>query len=276
MKHIVIIGNGISGITAARHIRKMCNDRITIISSETQHFFSRTALMYIYMGHLQYAHTKPYEDFFWKKNKLELMFDHVEKVNCDAKNLQFKSGQSIKYDILIIASGSRSNKFGWPGQELQGVQALYSYPDLQLMELNSKGIKKAAIVGGGLIGIEMAEMLSTRNIEVTFLVREPEFWSVVLPLQEASLISQHIRSHRIDLRLNTELKEIQNDGNGKVKSILTNNGEEISCQFVGLAVGVCPNIEFLKDSGIKTNRGVLVDEFLQTNIPDVYASGDCV
>jgi NAD(P)H-nitrite reductase large subunit len=276
MKHIVIIGNGISGITAARHIRKVCGDRITIISSETQHFFSRTALMYIYMGHLQYAHTKPYEDFFWKKNKLELMFDHVEKVNCDAKNLQFKSGQSIKYDILIIASGSRSNKFGWPGQELQGVQALYSYPDLQLMELNSKGTKKAAIVGGGLIGIEMAEMLSTRNIEVTFLVREPEFWSVVLPLQEASLISQHIRSHRIDLRLSTELKEIQNDGNGKVKSILTNNGEEISCQFVGLAVGVSPNIEFLKDSGIKTNRGVLVDEFLQTNIPDVYALGDCV
>src|SRR5688572_19712833 len=264
MKHIVIIGNGISGITAARHIRKMCNDRITIISSETQHFFSRTALMYIYMGHMQYAHTKPYEDFFWKKNKLDLMFDHVGKVDCDTKSLQFRSGLSIEYDILIIATGSKSNKFGWTGQDLRGVQALYSYSDLQLMEQHSKGIKKAVIVGGGLIGIEMAEMLSTRNIEVTFLVREPEFWSVVLPLQEARLVSRHIRSHHIDLRLNTELKEIQNDGNGKVKSILTNKGEEIVCQFVGLAVGVSPNVEFLQGSGIKTNRGVLVNEFLQT------------
>jgi len=276
MKHIVIIGNGISGITAARHIRKMCNDRITIISSETQHFFSRTALMYIYMGHMQYAHTKPYEDFFWKKNKLDLMFDHVGKVDCETKSLQFRSGLSIEYDILIIATGSKSNKFGWTGQDLRGVQALYSYSDLQLMEQHSKGIKKAIIVGGGLIGIEMAEMLSTRNIEVTFLVREPEFWSVVLPLQEARLVSRHIRSHHIDLRLNTELKEIQNDGNGKVKSILTNKGEEIVCQFVGLAVGVSPNVEFLQGSGIKTNRGVLVNEFLQTNITDVYAVGDCV
>ena len=72
MKHVVIIGNGISGVTAARHIRKRSDHRITIISSETPHFFSRTALMYVYMGHLKFEHTKPYEDWFWKKNKLDL------------------------------------------------------------------------------------------------------------------------------------------------------------------------------------------------------------
>ena len=72
MKHIVIIGNGISGITAARHIRKLSDYRITVISSETEHFYSRTALMYIYMGHMKYEHTKPYEDWFWEKNRIEL------------------------------------------------------------------------------------------------------------------------------------------------------------------------------------------------------------
>src|SRR5688572_6641931 len=112
MKHIVIIGNGISGVTAARHIRKGSNHRITIISSETQHFYSRTALMYIYMGHLKYEHTKPYEDFFWKKNKIDLLFDHVEKVETPSKALTLKSGNRITYDVLIIASGSKSNKFG--------------------------------------------------------------------------------------------------------------------------------------------------------------------
>ena len=72
MQHIVIIGNGISGITTARHIRKKSDHRITVISAETDHFFSRTALMYIYMGHMKYEHTKPYEDWFWAKNRIEL------------------------------------------------------------------------------------------------------------------------------------------------------------------------------------------------------------
>lgn len=276
MQHIVIIGNGISGISAARHIRKQSNHRITVISSETEHFFSRTALMYIYMGHMKYEHTKPYEDFFWKKNKIDLLFDHVDKVESHSKCLHLKSGKKLHFDRLIIATGSKSNKLGWPGQDLKGVQGLYGYPDLQLMEENSKSVQHAVIVGGGLIGIEMTEMLLSRKIPVTFLVREPEFWSIVLPLQEANLISRHIRSHQVDLKLNAELKEIQADNNGRVKSITTTKGDVIECQFVGLAVGVSPNIEFLKDSGIETKRGILVNEYLQTNIPDVYALGDCV
>lgn len=276
MKNVIIIGNGISGITAARHIRKRSNYNITVISSETEHFFSRTALMYIYMGHMKYEHTKPYEDWFWKKNKIELVRDHVEKVNTSTKSLQLKSGKEIKYDTFIIASGSQSNKFGWPGQNLKGVQGLYGYPDLQLMEENTNGITQAVIVGGGLIGIEMAEMLLSRKIAVTFLVREKEFWDNVLPKQEANLISRHIRSHHVNLQLETELKEIIGDESGNVQSVITSKGEHIPCQFVGLTVGVSPNISFLKDSGIETKRGVLVNEFLETNIPDVYALGDCV
>ncbi len=276
MKHIVIIGNGISGVTAARHIRKNSDYQITIISSETRHFFSRTALMYVYMGHLKFEHTKPYEDFFWKKNRIDLVFDHVVKVNAERQQVDLKSGNTLHYDALVIASGSRSNKFGWPGQDLVGVQGLYSYNDLVLMEGNTKAIKHAVLVGGGLIGIEMAEMLLTRGIRVTFLVREPEFWSSVLPMEEARLITNHIRSHHVDLKLTTELREIISDHEGKVKAVKTEKNEIIECQFVGLAVGVSPNIEFLSDSGIRTNNGVLVDSYLQTNIPNVYAIGDCV
>ena len=276
MKQIVIIGNGISGITAARHIRKQHNHKITVISSETEHFFSRTALMYIYMGHMKYENTKPYEDWFWKKNKIELLKDHVEKITTALKSLQLASGKEIKYDTLIIASGSKSNMLGWPGQDLKGVQGLYGYPDLQLMEENSKGIRQAVIVGGGLVGIEMAEMFLSRKIAVTMVVRENEFWDNVLPQQEANLISRHIRSHHVNLQLGTELKEIIDDQNGRVQAIITNKGETIPCQFVGLTVGVSPNISFLKDSGIETKRGILVNEFLETNIPEVYALGDCV
>jgi NAD(P)H-nitrite reductase large subunit len=154
VKHIVIIGNGISGITAARHIRKRSDHRITVISSETEHFFSRTALMYIYMGHMQYAHTKPYEDFFWEKNRIELKHARVAKVDFGTSELHFEDGEKMVYDDLILATGSQPNKFGWPGQDLKGVQGLYSFQDLETMERDTKGISNAVIVGGGLIGIE--------------------------------------------------------------------------------------------------------------------------
>ncbi|XOV93165.1 MAG: NAD(P)/FAD-dependent oxidoreductase [Bacteroidota bacterium] len=275
MQHIVIIGNGIAGITAARHIRKLGNDKISVISGETDHFFSRTALMYIFMGHMKYEHTKPYEDWFWKKNKIELIKGWVKTVNFEGKLLQFESGETLSYDKLIIATGSKSNKFGWPGEDLNGVQGLYSYQDLESMETNTKGISHAVVVGGGLIGIEMVEMLHSRHIPVTFLVREDSFWDMFLPPEESGMINNHIREYGIDLRLNTEVEEIINDGTGNVKAIKTKSAEIISCEFLGLTVGVSPNIDFLKDSKLEVDKGVLVDDYLKTNIDDVYAIGDC-
>lgn len=275
MRKIVIIGNGISGITTARHIRKLSDDAITVISAETDHFFSRTALMYVYMGHMKFEHTKPYEDWFWEKNNIELVRDFVTSIDTKAKQLELTDKGQMDYDVLVIASGSRPNKFGWPGQDLQGVQGLYSYQDLQQMELNTKKIDHAVIVGGGLIGIEMAEMLLSRNIPVTFLVRESSFWNIVLPNEESQMINRHIRKHHVDLRLDTELKEILSDDNGRVKAIITSDGEEIPCQFVGLTAGVHPNIEFVMSSDIETDRGILVNEYLETNIQDVYSVGDC-
>ena len=135
MEHIVIIGNGISGVTAARHIRKMSHHRITIISSETEHFFSRTALMYIYMGHMKYEHTKPYEDHFWAKNNLELKKGYVTRVVTEKQLLHFQDGETLHYDKLVIATGSKPNRFGWPGQDLEGVQGLYSFQDLENLEI---------------------------------------------------------------------------------------------------------------------------------------------
>lgn len=275
-KHFVIIGNGISGVTCARHLRKADADcQITIISGESEHFFSRTALMYIYMGHMKYEHTKPYEDWFWEKNRIDLKYAWVNKVDVDKKSLIFSDESSIEYDILIIASGSKPNKFGWKGKNLQGVQGLYSIQDLELMEKNSPSIKRAVVVGGGLIGIEMAEMFSSRKIPVTFLVREKNFWDNILPENEAKLVNRHIFEHQIDLRLESELDEILDDGHGRVKAIKTKSGDLIECQFVGLTVGVRPNVDFLKESKIEINRGVKVNGYFKTNVEDVYAIGDC-
>lgn len=275
MKHIVIIGNGISGITTARHIRKRSDHRITVISGESDYFFSRTALMYVYMGHMKWDHLKPYEDWFWDKNRIELKKAWVEKIDFDNKELFFSEGDSMNYDQLVLATGSVYNKFGWEGEDLKGVQGLVSKQDLIELEENTPFTKKAVIVGGGLIGVELAEMLRTRKIEVTFLVREKAFWNNILPLPEAKMISEHIASHGVDLRHNTELDKIISDENGRVKAVKTTGGEEIDCQLVGLCAGVRPNIDFLRDSELETDRGILINEYFETNIPDVFAIGDC-
>jgi NAD(P)H-nitrite reductase large subunit len=283
-RHIVIIGNGISGITAARHIRKMSDCKITVISAETDYFFSRTALMYIYMGHMTFKDTQPYEPHFWIKNRISLLKARVEKIDPAHKSVYTDQRETIHYDELIIATGSKSNKFGWPGENLKGVQGLYSYQDLLELEENTHGwnagpserkVNRAVIVGGGLIGVELAEMLLTRNIQVTFLVRENRFWGGVLPEEEGRLISRHLLEHGVDLRLTEELDSIIDNGSGRVQSIRTKKGETIECQLVGLTVGVSANIQFLRDSGIEQNRGILVDDYLRTNIENIYAIGDC-
>jgi len=278
MEHIVIIGNGISGITAARHIRKLSDKKITIISPESKYFFSRTALMYVYMGHMKFEHTQPYENWFWKKNRLDLVHGYVAKVDTANKKLLLQGSKEIVYDKLIIATGSKSNKFGWLGQDLKGVQGLYSKQDLELLEANAPNkevCKRAVIVGGGLIGIELAEMLRSRDIPVTFLVREKSFWDGVLPAGESQMINEHILEHHIDLKLDTNLKEIVSDENGWAKAVVTDKGETIPCNVVGLTAGVTPNIDFLEGSGIVVGKGVKVNNFLETNIADVYAIGDC-
>lgn len=274
--HFVIIGNGITGITAARTLRKHADVDITVISGETDYFFSRTALMYVYMGHMKFENIQPYENWFWEKNRIQLKKDWVKAIDPVSKKITFHDDDQMHYDKLLIATGAKSNKFGWPGQDLKGVQGLYSYQDLLELEENTRnGINRAVIVGGGLIGIEMAEMLHSRNYPVTLLVREKEYWNNVLPEGESKLVSRHIREHGFDLRLNQHLIEIKGDAGGNVISVITNTHEEIPCQVVGLTAGVSPNIEWLKESAIHTDRGVLINQHMETNIADIYAAGDC-
>ncbi|MBM3426034.1 MAG: NAD(P)/FAD-dependent oxidoreductase, partial [Bacteroidetes bacterium] len=276
-RHFVIIGNGISGITFARHLRKGDDQaRITVISGEAPYFFSRTALMYVYMGQMKWEHTQPYEPHFWKKNRIDLKQAWVKTVDFETKTLVFESGETLNYDSLVLATGSKPAFFGWAGQDLKGVQGLYSKQDLERMEaVTNQPMERAVIVGGGLIGIELAEMLTYKKIPVTFLVRENRYWEQVLPEAEAELVQNHIREHAIDLRLETGLKEILSDADGNARAVVTTSGEEISCGFVGIATGVIPNVDFLKNTALAIGKGVKVNAYFESSVSDVYAIGDC-
>lgn len=273
MRKIVIIGNGISGITTARMLRKKSDDQIVIISEESEYFFSRTALMYVFMGQMKMRHTEPYERSFYKKNRLELIQNRVVSIDFERRIVHFKDDEQLNYDELVLALGSKPKCLDVAGSSLSNIQGLYSKQDLELLESKRKEIKKAVIVGGGLIGVELAEMMHYQNIEVDVIIRESTFWGNVLSKSEGDFISEYIRSKGIRLHFNDEIDCFL--GDAKVSGVRTKAGKEFDCDFVGLTIGVEPNVNFLENTELEMNKGVLIDANFKTNLENVYAVGDC-
>lgn len=276
--HVVIIGNGIAGTTAARFVRKAgARHRITMISDETEHPYARTSLMYVFMGHVRYDDIKLYEDRFWDENRIERVRGRVVGIDPETHRVELADGNHIGYDRLLVATGSASARGGWPGESLPGVHRLYGITDVERLDAEvgrGEAVRRAVVVGGGLTGVELSEMLHTRGVPVTFLVREHRFIERVLPPEESARIEAEIRRHGIDLRMGTAVARFI--GTERVEAVETTDGETIPADLVGTTVGVRPNVSALDGSGIETRRGVLVDEFLQTSAADVFAAGDCV
>lgn len=274
--HVAILGNGVTGVSAALRLRQLRPDwRITLVSGESTHHYSRPALMYVFMGHLRYQDTKPFEDSFWGEQRLSLLRGWVTRIDLAARRLELDGQPPLAWDKLLIATGSKPNRFGWPGQDLAGVQGLWGLADLATLSESCARARQAVIVGGGLIGVELGEMLHSRGIAVTFLVRERSYWDNVLPREESRMVEREIERHGLVLRRATQLRAIEDDGTGRAGAVLTDQGERLPCQIVGLTAGVSPNLDVVRDTPIRCGRGVLVDAQLRTSVPDVYAAGDC-
>jgi NADPH-dependent 2,4-dienoyl-CoA reductase/sulfur reductase-like enzyme len=273
---VVIIGNGIAGITAALELRAESKDaHITVVSDETELFYSRTALMYVYMRELQFADTVVHPRQFYKKRGINLAFTKATAIDCNRRVVETADGAALPFDYLLLAPGSKPRMPGVPGETLDGVQGLYGKQHLETLERNTqKKISRAVIVGGGLIGVELAEMLNKRKIPVTFLVRDQLYFRSIFPEAEAQLVTDEIRRHGIDLRLDTKLKAIAGDAGRNVAAVVTDKSERIECNLVGLTVGVEPKLELAAGTPIKTSRGFLTDTNLATSAPGIFAAGD--
>ena len=271
--HVVVVGNGIAGVTAARHVRKASAEaRVTMVSDETLAPYARTALMYVYMGALAQAHTRMYEERFWAENRIDRVLDRALALDTARQRLALRDGGEVAYDRLLVATGSVPAIPPWPGADLAGVQGLYGLADLETMEASTRGVRRAVVVGGGLIGVELAEMLRTRGVEVTFVVREDRYLPLALSPVESGLVEAEVRRHGVDLRLGTEVARVE--GTDRVEAVVTAEGERLAAEFVGVGTGVRPNVGWL-GGAVETGRGVLVDRQLRASAPNVWAAGDC-
>jgi NADPH-dependent 2,4-dienoyl-CoA reductase/sulfur reductase-like enzyme len=305
--HVVIVGNGVAGIEAALTVRRRepgC--RITVVSEESEHFFSRTALMYVLSGQLTYRDIEPHDRELYQRLRLERVRARATAVDADKKELHVVGGPPLKYDRLVLACGSRPRPPPWENAGLAGVGHFVTLQDLRWLELcvhgrhgvdlpvaqdghvprsspdspyqprtPVSGVKNPLIVGGGLIGIETVETFLAAKIKPTFLYREDWFWPIALDPNEGKFIADRLRHHGATVVHGRNPKAFV--GEGRVTGLALEDGETLACDLVVVAIGVVPNTAWLANGPVNLDPSgaIAVDEHLLTSCPDVWACGDC-
>ena len=311
--HVVIIGNGVAGMEAALTLRQRDEAcRITVVSEESDHFFSRTALMYVLSGQMCHRDIEPLERDTYARMGFERVRGRVVALDPAARRLTVRGGGDLTYDRLIIACGSRPRPAPfWAGyDDLKGIGHFVTLQDLAWLEdevHRSKGhdrppnelahlatgedtpyrIRPSAaqargrratspvIIGGGLIGVEVVETMLAAGLKPRFLIREDWFWPIALDGNESAWIAEEMRHHGVDVHLNESVEGFEGE-DGCVARIRTDRGT-YDTDLVVVAIGVVPNTDWLADSGLERDKGggILVDPSGKTNLDDVYAAGDC-
>jgi NADPH-dependent 2,4-dienoyl-CoA reductase/sulfur reductase-like enzyme len=312
---IVIIGNGVAGMEAALAVRAgEPSWDITLISEESDHFFARTALMWVCCGQMSYRDIEPLEGDAYPRFGLRRVRARAVGVDVAGHRVLLAGGLSpVAYDRLLIASGSTPRRGPWPGSDAYGVGHFVTLQDLAWYEheihggaskgggpprenahlgattegspyrfrepgasLHGRLASKPAVIGGGLIGIEAVEVAVAAGLRPSFFIREDWFWPIALEPREAQWISERMRDHGVDVHLDHEVEALEVDPIGAVSAVKTDRGRyETDC--VVIAIGVVPNTGWLADSNIERDEhgGIVVDEALHTSAPDVLAAGDC-
>lgn len=278
--HFAIIGNGVAGVTAALALRERDRSaKITLISGESDYFFSRTALMYAFMDRMTLRDLEPMERKAYDAQRIERIRGWVKDLDAHSRTLTLDSGKTIQYDALLLATGSRANQLAVPGAAdvRQGMVNFVTLQDLEQCEKYTRLGGKAVVVGGGLIGIELVECLVHHGMKVDFLVRDPWYWPAALDKEEAAMVTAHLRHHGVNVLLEESVAEIKTGSTGKVEAIISKSGNRYDLELLGVAVGVHPSIEWLATTKTapKVNRGILVDSAFRTSLPQVWAAGDC-
>jgi NADPH-dependent 2,4-dienoyl-CoA reductase/sulfur reductase-like enzyme len=184
-------------------------------------------------------------------------------------------GRSLTYDRLLIATGARATPPPYPGAELDGVVYLDTMDGTKELLKKTRRARRAVVIGGGITALELSEGLAHRGVETHYFLRRDRLWSRVFNDEEAALLESKMQAHHVHIHYNTEAVEILGDRRGRVRGVRLEDGSKFKCDLVGVAIGVKPLIDVVANSPIATDRAILVNERMQTNVPNVFAAGDC-
>ena len=274
----VIIGLGISGVTAAKTIRSLDKEaEIEIFSDEMSYYYPRPKLFKLLSKKMSARDIYFYEPSWYIKNNFALRLGiNVDRVDTKAHKIYLNDGGSVGYDKLLIANGAHSFVPPIPGNELQGVYTLRNLKDAMGIKEYSEFLENGsnvAVIGGGVLGLEMAHSLKLNNLNPTVIEYGPYLLPRQLDEEGAEILRTKFEKEGIRIRVNTKTESI--DGKNSVDSVSVSGGEKIPAKMVILSTGVRSNIELAKKSNFSVNRGIVVDDFLHiTDESDVFAAGD--
>ncbi|MCI0394778.1 MAG: FAD-dependent oxidoreductase [Chloroflexi bacterium] len=272
--HYLIIGNGAAGLSAAEIIRQRDrNGRITIVTNEPHLFYSRPGIAYVITGQVSEKQIISRTAAFYQEHRLDLRFGTVIRLEPAQQVAHLADGSKISYDALLLAVGSSAVPAPFPGRDLEGVLTFDTLDDARRVIRYAGRAKAAVIVGGGITAMELAEGMHHQGAHTHLLQRGDRLWPRLFDERESAIIGQHARQADIHLGYNEEIEEVLGK-NGKVAAVRLKSGRELKCQVVGVAIGVKPNLELVQGLPVETDQGILVNEFMQSNPPTLFAAGD--
>ncbi|NLX41946.1 MAG: NAD(P)/FAD-dependent oxidoreductase, partial [Chloroflexi bacterium] len=275
MRH-VILGNGAAGLAAARQLRALSpTDEILIISDEPYLTYSRCLLAEYIRGDRSKERLLLHPAEFYQQQRFDLLLGRSAiELDTDQRVLRLDDGQRIDYDRLLIATGAVSAMPPIPGLQSERVVGLRTMADADRIIELAAGADRAVVIGGGYIGLEAAYALKRLGLQVTVLERMPHILYANLDELAAGIITNDLAAERIAIRTGSDHQVTRIDeGRAGLRVNLCSN-ESLEADFVVCAVGVRSNLELVRRTPIKADIGVLVDDYLQTNVPGIYSAGD--
>src|SRR5579859_2968645 len=270
----VIVGNGIAGVTAAETVRQeQPSAEITIIAETPTPACHRPSLKDYLAGRVEEDVLFARRPSFYADQGLRFLPDRVVGVDVARQQLALRRGQSIGFDRLLLATGSRARGLTCPGSDLAGVLTLRSVTDYQVALRFLKIAQRIVVYGGGPLALETVDTLRQCDLRVTHLLRNRQLWETMLDQTASELLLHQEQEAGVEVRVEDEIVEIAGQS-GRVQGITTRNGTRIPCDLLILAIGSEPVIDCFQASGIASERGVLVDHAMRSSVPNVYAAGD--
>jgi nitrite reductase (NADH) large subunit len=270
----LIAGTGAAGIAAAEMIRSQdLGGEILLVGEESHGYYSRPGLAYYLTGELPERTLFPLTQHDFDGLRLRRLHAHIAALQPQAHEVILDDGRRLPYDRLLLATGSLAARPPLPGIDLDGVVKLDDLDDARRILKRCRRGRTAVVVGGGITALEIVEGLRARKVRTHYFLRGDRYWGNVLDETESRIVEHRLQEDGVQVQYHTELAEILGK-RGRVTAVLTQDGRRIDCELVAIAIGVRPRTELAEGAGLETERGIRVDEYLQTSAPDVFAAGD--